>query len=140
MKRITLLACVLAALLAPSLARAAGNTYEGDISVGNPATATGAPAVAELVGSCDNTAPTEGFDAAWVKLSEDDAGLDGTLSATGDTGLEDADAYFYDSACNFIDASWNAGIEEAGTVPENAAWVAVDLFTGLNAHYTLTIG
>jgi hypothetical protein len=89
---------------------------------------------------CDESFRTNGVDGRMVHLPEGSGSHRITLVGTDSSGLADFDVQFLDAGCNYIDgtALANDGNEE-GNVPDGAEWAEVDLFTGVNASFTLTV-
>lgn len=136
--KLALTAGALSALLA-----AAAPAHAEMILVGNPATAVGA-GVTEFVGGCDPASPVQGIDGYWYDIAGK-AGAPATL--TMDPTL-DVDAYFYDSACTYLDATTSDGSPimgagfigetEHATVPDGARYIVVNGFAG-TGNFTLAI-
>jgi hypothetical protein len=92
---------------------------------------------------CSEGARGQGVDAYLVKLPDGAANHNLSVSWTADDlGLNDFDVYFLDGECAVIDngaATAGSNNPEAGVVPEGAVFAEVDLFTGANASFTLTV-
>ena len=141
MKRFALLACAGLVALAPGFARA-DEPITGSILVGNPGTQFGG--VSETAAPCLPGDDLDGIDGAWVELPEDAGGKVLTVTATDDmAALQDLDVYFYGAGCEYMaDTALNAegsGVAETGEVPAEATFAIVDLFTGANATFSLTL-
>lgn len=126
----------------------------GTIAVADPAsrqyggvTEQGSP----CLGSIDPDVPAgifQGVDAVWVALPLESEGHAATLTSTAPN---DVDAWFYDEGCTLIKPAADPNAysmattdpapngDEEGIIPVGAAWVAVDLYVGAAAPFTLTI-
>src|SRR5438552_11414162 len=108
----------------------AANTYSGSVVVGHPVTAA-AGGVSEIAAACSPGGAVDGIDGQWFALAATDPGQAATL--TMDPTL-DADVWFYDAACNFINddsmAQAFVGETESSRVPAAAAYAVVDGFAG----------
>jgi hypothetical protein len=130
---------VCAALGALAVAPAARAATSGHIDVGNPTTGVGAPGVTELLDACIVDGDFAGVDGQWFAVG---AGKAITVDLGGGaTGAEDLDVYFYDSTCGYIADSSMAtgGTSESGTSPAGTAFMVVDLFSGADASFEVTI-
>lgn len=139
---------------------------EATILIGDPLTRdTGG--ISETAAPCGvpadpaiEASATQGIDGYWIYLGGDDDdasdlwGKRASLTATNTlpaspalvgTG-NDVDAWFY-GECNLIKPTDDpqayhmatVGSNENGIIPPGAAWVAVDLFRGVNAPFVFTI-
>lgn len=153
MKKILLAA--IAALTALSLVPAnAEPTFSetGTVLVGDPVsrryggvTETASP----CNGSVDPDVPSglgQGIDGYWIQLPEGSSGSTATL-VTNTEGA-DFDAWFYTEGCSLLTGAENYTMattdpapngDEEGVIPEDAAWVAVDLYVGAAASFTFSI-
>lgn len=164
MKRIMVLSiAVVAAAMVPAGAGHGSTDFvqTGTVLLPNPATRLYGGVTEQVSpcgGSIDPDVPAgaaQGVDGYWFALPTGAGGHDATMIATGPeppdpVGLIpgiDVDAWFYDDGCALIrpSADPNAyhmatvGSNEFGVIPENAAWVAVDLVSGVNATFTFTV-
>jgi hypothetical protein len=143
MKRAILACLVAATAVLPGFAHAKPAPVTGTITAGNPASAA-VGGVTELADACLSDTAAEGVDGVWFAVAEDLIGADAVL--TGDGGAaNDFDVYWYDASCSLISNYTMAndpapGENEQGVVPDAAAFGIVDLFSGANASFTLTIG
>lgn len=153
MKRFILLAAAALTAFAMVPAQADdGFSVTGTVLVGNPVTRAYGGAsemVSPCNGSIDPDVPAgtgQGVDGYWIQLPEGSAGLEATLVTL--TEGADFDAWFYDEGCTLMTGAANYTMattdpvpngDEAGAIPEGAAFVAVDLYVGANASFTFTI-
>lgn len=133
MKKILLAAATVALSLMMLPAHAEGDWVEtGSILVGDVLSPVGA-----LTQDC--TGATNGVDTHTAALP---AGVDGLpiTATTNDSDINDVDLYFYDASCTYMPGvQLNATGDEAGEVPEGAAYVEADLYVGANATVTITV-
>lgn len=111
--------------------------HQGTILAGNPVSSIGAGPT-EVVFECDEGAPTTGVDAQWFNV----AGEGTQFELIMDPGL-DADVYFYDAGCSWLDdggdgAEGGAGVTETGDLPTGTAYAIVVGAFGSGA-FTLTV-
>jgi hypothetical protein len=156
MKRLALVSMILLAVAAPALASHTATDFvaTGTILIGDPGTRViggvteqGSP----CLGSIDPDVPAglaQGVDGFWIALPEGSGGHAATLTSTAPN---DVDAWFYDEGCGLIQPAADPNAysmattdpvpngDEAGTIPANAAFVAVDLYVGAAAPFTFTI-
>ena len=147
------LLAAIAAATALSMAPASANTFEesGTILVANPVSRLFG-GVSEIGSPCNGSPPEapevppgtfQGVDGFWIELPADSGGMTATLTAAAPN---DVDGWFYDEGCNLMPSPYPLATtnpipngNEQGVIPEGAAWVAVDLYTGANATFTFTI-
>jgi len=135
--RASLLATAVLALAAAPAAAGSSTTFEGRISIGHPTTFLGL-GVTELFAPCDEASELNGVDGVWFEV----AGLAGADFLLTMEQTLDADVYFYDDSCSFLEADGGADnffdLPESGTVPPGAEYAIVTAFTGFGA-FTLTL-
>lgn len=100
-------------------------------------------------GSVDPDVPPglgQGIDGYWIQLPEGSAGSTATLVTN--TAGADFDGWFYTEGCALLTGAANYTLattdpapngDEEGVIPEDAAWVAVDLYVGAAASFTFSI-
>lgn len=100
--------------------------------------------VTETMAPCNPSSLLQGGDGYWIQLPSSAPGRQ--ASVTDGSVLNDADAYFYNAACQFIPYLGMAQVlaigldlPEVGTVPAGAAWVVVNLRMGAYAPITFTV-
>jgi hypothetical protein len=127
---------MLVAAMSANVGARAATTWH--IDVGNPESGdTGG--VTEIYDACDPSGATNGVDGQWFTATP------GTTVAVrlaaGTTPVDDLDAYFYDADCNLLayDAMVTDSANETGVAPAGAAFMIVDLYTGANVSYTVTV-
>jgi hypothetical protein len=124
----------------------------GTVLVGDPVSRRYG-AVTETVSPCNGSidpdvpaGAAQGVDGYWIQLPEGSAGATATLVAN--TPGADFDAWFYTEGCSLLTGAANYTMattdpmpngDEEGTIPEDAAWVAVDLYIGAAAEFTFSI-
>jgi hypothetical protein len=118
-------------------------SLSGTITLGQPGIG-----ITETVGECDTASDVQGLDGMWFAIEGHDAWSGRLELPAAET---DADVYFYDAECSYIDYSDMAqnfialGVEpvadnsEVGTVPEGAAFAVVNGFVGSQISFTLTL-
>lgn len=113
----------------------------GTIAVGNPlGLATGG--VSEMFGACTDDTTFNGIDGIPFVVPVEVLNTGATLATSGAAAI-DADVYWYDAACALVDdysMAVTGEADEAGTVPDTAAFGIVDLIIGADATITLTAG
>lgn len=113
----------------------------GPIIVGNPNGAA-LGGLSEMIGLCGGDESFNGIDGIAFDVPVDVVNTGATLVTAGSAAI-DADVYWYDGGCELIEDLSMASLgeaDEAGIVPENAVYGAVDLILGADAHVTLTAG
>jgi hypothetical protein len=117
-----------------------GFKVKGTIVAMNPASLAGL-GLTEFVAGCDDGSELQGLDGYWIRLPADAGGHPAKLVPADVTS--DVDAFFYTDSCDALSydemASGISGEIETGDVPARAAWVVVDLFTGVAASFTFTV-
>lgn len=131
-----LAAAVLVAAIGAQVAHA--DPIAGHIHVGNPSTQVG-PSITELTSACEPGGDTDGMDGQWFEVPAGATAVDVAL-AGGATGLEDLDVYSYGAGCTLIDdlSLVTGNTSEKGPLPTGATFIAVDLFVGAMADFTVT--
>src|SRR5687767_389268 len=114
----------------------------GTIAVGSPTTAL--DTTAYELGPCGFPRNHPNVESAWITLPEGSEGHDFTLTGTDAAGLADVDVYFVDGSCGFLDYTNHSLVlgedpDEAGTVPAGSVYAEIDLFSGVQAQFTLTV-
>ncbi|HEX9776386.1 MAG TPA: hypothetical protein VGB83_12510 [Actinomycetota bacterium] len=105
----------------------------------------------DLLVACFEEDDVNGVDGYVITLAANELGEPFTLAATDDlAGYQDLGVQFYKSDCaewaggpGHEDGLWDdngAGVDESGTIPDEAAFAVVFIYAGANASFSLDIG
>jgi hypothetical protein len=125
---------LVALLLVPALGIASSRfEVTAEVEFGEPV------GVVEIAAPCDPGDEINGFDGIWFDI----AGFGGHNAVLGTSPLSDFDVHFYDADCAFIDdtsmAEEGLGQPEDSVVPDDAAFVVVNQFSGAGGRFTLIL-